>query len=53
MFNGFESKYQQCIDFYEYTHLLSIPGVGPDVSAKVLAIRQLGIPFVFILTGSL
>jgi hypothetical protein len=47
MFNGFESKYQQCIGFYEYTHLLGIPGVGPDVSAKVLA--AIGNPFRFYL----
>jgi len=28
---------ERCIKFPEYTHLLSIPGFGPDVSAKVLA----------------
>ncbi|HJX31402.1 MAG TPA: IS110 family transposase [Thermodesulfobacteriota bacterium] len=36
---------QRCIKFSEYTHLLSIPGFGPDVSAKVLA--AIGNPFRF------
>ena len=36
---------ERCIRFPEYTHLLSIPGFGPDVSAKVLA--AIGNPFRF------
>jgi transposase len=34
-----------CIQFPEYSYLLSIPGFGPDVSSKVLA--AIGYPFRF------
>lgn len=34
-----------CLRFSEYTYLLSIPGFGPDISAKVLA--AIGNPFRF------
>jgi len=34
---GVEDKLEDaCLEFPEYTYLLSIPGFGPDVSAKVL-----------------
>ncbi len=36
---------QVCVNFPEYSYLLSIPGFGPDVSAKVLA--AIGNPFRF------
>jgi len=36
---------QRCIRFAEYAYLLSIPGFGPDISAKVLA--AIGNPFRF------
>ena len=36
---------QRCIRFAEYRYLLSIPGFGPDISAKVLA--AIGNPFRF------
>ena len=36
---------QVCLNFPEYSYLLSIPGFGPDVSAKVLA--AIGNPFRF------
>ena len=36
---------QRCLKFTEYTHLLTIPGFGPDISAKVLA--AIGNPFRF------
>lgn len=36
---------QVCLNFPEYSYLLSIPGFGPDVSSKVLA--AIGNPFRF------
>ncbi len=36
---------ERCLEFAEYEFLLSIPGFGPDVSAKVLA--AIGDPFRF------
>ncbi len=36
---------QICLNFPEYSYLLSIPGFGPDVSSKVLA--GIGTPFRF------
>jgi len=41
-----EEKIQEiCLQFPEYEYLLSIPGFGPDVSAKVLG--AIGDPFRF------
>ncbi|UCG66693.1 MAG: IS110 family transposase [Deltaproteobacteria bacterium] len=38
-----------CLQFPEYSHLLTIPGFGPDVSSKVLA--AIGNPFRFTTRG--